>query len=80
MPDFYRDTYLCQLTVNQRRVATQLLDRPMSTELVGLMIGGAAEDSLVNTRVFVSKMRRKLEGSGWTIAHNKGDGYMVVPE
>lgn len=71
---FCVETYHLPLSRTERRVATQLVDHPLSNHAVGDMIGGKAVGSAMTTRVFMSKLRRKLEGSGWTVSSNDGGG------
>lgn len=76
---------LLQLTLPQRRLLMWLFenhfDLPISNQEVGVQIGGKAADNPAMTRVFISKIRHKLAGSGWTISHNnRGRGYHVVPD
>jgi hypothetical protein len=80
--NFYRDIALLQLTLPQRRLLIWLYERVgTSTQGVGFMIGGGAIDNPAYVRVFVSKIRRKLKGSGWAISfNNRGGGYKVERE
>lgn len=74
---------LLQLTLPQRRLLIWLYEHAgdCSNQAVGIAIGGKAADSQAMTRVFISKIRHKLLGSGWTISHNnRGRGYHVVPD
>ena len=81
MPDFYRDMCLLHLTLPQRRLMVFLYEHAgLGTLDVGEQIGGQAIDNAMMTRVFVSKIRKKLQGSGWMISHNTGGtaGYTVM--
>lgn len=76
---------LLQLTLPQRRLLIWLYEfsgHGPFTQQVGEQIGGLAIDNHMMVRVFVSKIRRKLKGSGWTISTNTNGtaGYSVVRE
>lgn len=76
---FEEETYGLALTKTQRRVALTLLhEGPVSTQELGRLIGGAAVDNFMVTRSWVSKLRRKLDGSGWTVPMNAAGGPSVT--
>lgn len=83
-PDFYRAICLLQLTLPQRRLLIWLYEHvgDVGTLAVGEQIGGLAVDNRMMVRVFISKIRRKLKGSGWAITNNTGDrlGYQIALE
>lgn len=72
--NFYADLFNVKLTPTQRRVLTQMYEAgsPMSIEEVGGLIGGESANWPPTARVFLSKLRRVLDGTGWGISTNKG--------
>lgn len=75
MPDasFYKETYHCPFSKQERLVAAMMSEYDVSTQFLATFLNG----NLSRARVFVSKMRRKLDGTGWQITVNKGGGHMV---
>lgn len=75
MPDdsFYKETYHCPFSKAERLAAELMYERDVGTSFLASYLNG----NLSRARVFVSKMRRKLDGTGWQITMNKGGGHMV---
>lgn len=68
MSSFYKDTYGLNTSRRERAVLDVLATTP--TELHTLTLALETEPRTV--RSLVSKLRRKLDGTGWTISSNAG--------
>lgn len=72
--NFYQDLFNVKLTPTQRRVLTEMYEAgsPMSIEDVGNIVGGESANWPPTARVFLSKLRRVLDGTGWGVSTNRG--------
>ena len=88
MRDFYADTYLAPLSLGERRVLDALRNFAGTRPNNGLYVGAIMGDDVspARVRVMMSRIRRKLAGTGWTISRNEGGAatstatYQVVQE
>lgn len=75
--NFHQATYELPLSQRQRRVVNTLHDSfGMSGNALGTLIGGKAASNPAAVRIFMSKLRSKMRGSGWTISSNGGGGHV----
>lgn len=72
--NFYKDLFNVKLTQTQRSVLTDMYEigGSFSINEIGRFAGGEAARWMPTARVFVSKLRRALDGTGWGISTNKG--------
>lgn len=83
---FYRDTYQCRLSPKQRKLLVQMhqaTQKGFPTPSEWIAVEYCMSQAMA--RVFVSRIRVKLRGTGWTIDTHEGGAtsarakYSVVP-
>lgn len=68
--NFYQDMFHLKLSQKEKEVLEELHDFEHTSQGMAAML----DTSLNGARVFMTRLRHKLDGTAWEIATNKGGG------